>query len=49
MNPFLVISAELEADEKKASPQASTPAKPVVAANDDRYSKVYYGEKAANE
>lgn len=50
MNPFLIISAELDADEEQAVTTAVTKApKTVVAANDDRYSKTYYGDKAINE
>lgn len=48
MNPFLIIAAELDADEEQAVAATKTP-KTVVAANDDRYSKTYYGDKAANE
>ncbi|MEZ0262497.1 MAG: hypothetical protein ACAH80_15950 [Alphaproteobacteria bacterium] len=50
MNPFLIISAELDTDDGQAvTTAAKAPAKTFLAANDDRYSKTYYGDKAANE
>lgn len=49
MNPFLIISAELDADEDQAVKTAPAPKATFTAANDDRYSKTYYGDKAANE
>jgi hypothetical protein len=51
MNPFLIIAADLDNFDKKPAEQAKQKQKnkPAFAANDDRYSKTYYGDKAVNE